>query len=83
MMRGSQAVFYNPIQQFNRDLSVLAILIYGEGAIVEKEARFAEKRRRGKDAKKKQKARANVASTVEGEAEKWYSPALNIEKTQS
>jgi len=59
---GSQAVFYNPIQQFNRDLSVLAILIYGEGAIVEKEARFAEKRRRGKDAKKKQKARANDAS---------------------
>ncbi len=65
---GSQAVFYNPIQQFNRDLSVLAILIYGEGAIVEKEARFAEKRRRGKDAKKKQKARASNTSTTEGDA---------------
>ena len=66
---GSQAVFYNPIQQFNRDLSVLAILIYGEGAIVEKEARFAEKRRRGKDAKKKQKPRANGASSIESGAQ--------------
>ena len=64
---GSQAVFYNPIQQFNRDLSVLAILIYGEGAVVEKETRFADKLRRGKDAKKKQKHRANgVSTTVEG-----------------
>lgn len=26
----SQSVFYNPIQQFNRDLSVLAIRVYGE-----------------------------------------------------
>ena len=26
----SQSVFYNPIQQFNRDLSVLAIKAYGE-----------------------------------------------------
>ena len=58
---GSQAVFYNPIQQFNRDLSVLAILIYGEGAVAAKEARFAEKHRRGKDVKK-QKARTGDAS---------------------
>ena len=50
---GSQAVFYNPIQQFNRDLSVLAILIYGEGAVAEKAARLAEKGRRAKAAKKK------------------------------
>ncbi|ETN42814.1 N2,N2-dimethylguanosine tRNA methyltransferase [Cyphellophora europaea CBS 101466] len=34
---GNQAVFYNPIQQFNRDLTVLAILIYGEGALVAKD----------------------------------------------
>ncbi len=31
-----QSVFYNPIQQFNRDLSVLAIKAYGEQAIEEK-----------------------------------------------
>lgn len=49
---GTQAVFYNPIQQFNRDLSVLAMLIYGEGAIVEKANKFA---RRGKDAKNRKK----------------------------
>jgi tRNA (guanine26-N2/guanine27-N2)-dimethyltransferase len=32
----SQSVFYNPIQQFNRDLSVLAIKAYGEEAIERK-----------------------------------------------
>ena len=37
---GVQSVFYNRIQQFNRDLSVLAILVHGEGAVAEKEARF-------------------------------------------
>lgn len=30
--KGGQQVFYNPVQQFNRDLSVLAILIYGQSA---------------------------------------------------
>src|SRR5271156_335205 len=40
---GHQAVFYNPIHQFNRDLSVLAILIYGEGALARKEQRYFEK----------------------------------------
>ena len=49
---GNQSVFYNPIQQFNRDLTVLAILTFGEGAIVEKTARLAEKGRRGRGPKK-------------------------------
>ncbi len=40
---GEQAVFYNPIQQFNRDLSVLAILAYGEAALVEKAERYRKK----------------------------------------
>ncbi|KAL9619275.1 MAG: hypothetical protein Q9160_006127 [Pyrenula sp. 1 TL-2023] len=30
--KGDQHVFYNPVQRFNRDLSVLAILIYGQSA---------------------------------------------------
>lgn len=30
----SQAVFYNPVQQFNRDLSVLAIRVFGEDLAV-------------------------------------------------
>jgi tRNA (guanine26-N2/guanine27-N2)-dimethyltransferase len=46
---GEQAVFYNPIQQFNRDLSVLAILAYGEAALVEKAERY---RKKGKQLKK-------------------------------
>lgn len=33
------AVFYNPIQQFNRDLSVLAIAAYGEHVVKEKRRR--------------------------------------------
>lgn len=37
-----QSVFYNPIQQFNRDLSVLAIRAYGEDMI---EARLAKAER--------------------------------------
>ncbi|RMZ81938.1 hypothetical protein DV737_g2307, partial [Chaetothyriales sp. CBS 132003] len=49
---GSQSVFYNPIQQFNRDLSVLAILTYGEGAVLEKKAKHTRmlegKKARGK-----------------------------------
>ena len=40
---GDQNVFYNPVQQFNRDLSVLAILVYGEGALVEKQRRVGNK----------------------------------------
>ncbi|KAJ9499711.1 RNA methyltransferase tRNA(m5U54)methyltransferase [Exophiala xenobiotica] len=58
---GDQAVFYNPIQQFNRDLSVLAITVYGEGAVVEKEARFGQKNQARKSAKerKKQKSKAD------------------------
>ncbi|RMZ86614.1 hypothetical protein DV736_g6160, partial [Chaetothyriales sp. CBS 134916] len=49
---GSQSVFYNPIQQFNRDLSVLVILTYGEGAVLEKKVkhlrRLEGKKTRGK-----------------------------------
>jgi tRNA (guanine26-N2/guanine27-N2)-dimethyltransferase len=38
-----QSVFYNPIQQFNRDLSVLAIKAYGEEAL-ERKRYYLEKR---------------------------------------
>ncbi|OJZ92958.1 hypothetical protein ASPFODRAFT_40455 [Aspergillus luchuensis CBS 106.47] len=40
----SQSVFYNPIQQFNRDLSVLAIRAYGEHLLALKKQK-AEKRK--------------------------------------
>lgn len=37
----AQSVFYNPIQQFNRDLSVLAIKAYGEEVIERKQRDLA------------------------------------------
>ncbi|KAJ9161865.1 N2,N2-dimethylguanosine tRNA methyltransferase [Coniochaeta hoffmannii] len=40
---GVQNVFYNPIQQFNRDLTVLAIKAYGEERLQEKEAGHPKK----------------------------------------
>jgi len=52
----SQKVFYNPIQQFNRDLSVLAIRAYGEAVIEEKnkkrEKHLRDKAERGKKRKR-------------------------------
>lgn len=54
---GNQAVFYNPIQQFNRDLSVLAILIFGEGAVVEKGAKAARAKQNSRQKKKARKDR--------------------------
>lgn len=56
----AQSVFYNPIQQFNRDLSVLAIKAFGEERVENKRAKIERankarnakklgKRKRGKD----------------------------------
>jgi tRNA (guanine26-N2/guanine27-N2)-dimethyltransferase len=59
---GDQAVFYNPIQQFNRDLSVLAILVYGEGAIITKQERFRQKSAALKKRKDKAKKKKNDAA---------------------
>ncbi|KAK8220676.1 N2,N2-dimethylguanosine tRNA methyltransferase-like protein [Phyllosticta capitalensis] len=50
-----QKVFYNPIQQFNRDLSVLAIYAFGESFLAERQ----EKRERQEQLDKKRKAKAN------------------------
>ena len=63
---GEQAVFYNPIQQFNRDLSVLAILAYGEAALVEKAERYRKKGEQVKKqrARSKKKKAAVQASTL-------------------
>lgn len=56
----AQNVFYNPIQQFNRDLSVLAIKTFGEDLCERRRAkweksreRFAVKREKRKDKKRK------------------------------
>ena len=41
-----QSVFYNPIQQFNRDLSVLAVRVFGEDYLTR--VRLGKGRRKGK-----------------------------------
>ena len=53
---GSQAVFYNPIQQFNRDLSVLAIRAYGQDLQAVREARANQKQERTRNKKKKRRS---------------------------
>lgn len=59
---GDQAVFYNPIQQYNRDLSVLAILVYGESALAHKRVRHEKNLQKDKKKKKqKQLGRANLS----------------------
>ncbi|KAL2264370.1 hypothetical protein VTK26DRAFT_5796 [Humicola hyalothermophila] len=51
-----QQVFYNPIQQFNRDLTILAITAYGKERMEQKQAahrarasKFADRKRKRKD----------------------------------
>lgn len=61
----SQSVFYNPIQQFNRDLSVLAIKAYGEDAVAKKEAE-SEKRRKVANAKSKKRKRVDETVNKDG-----------------
>ncbi|KAL5348974.1 RNA methyltransferase tRNA(m5U54)methyltransferase [Pseudogymnoascus australis] len=61
----SQSVFYNPIQQFNRDLSVLAIKAYGEDAVAKKEAE-TEKRRKAANAKSKKRKRVDETVNKDG-----------------
>ncbi|KAJ5930774.1 tRNA (guanine(26)-N(2))-dimethyltransferase [Penicillium verhagenii] len=63
----SQAVFYNPIQQFNRDLSVLAIRAFGEHAMQLKEKKEAQKLKKRKtddsaDNAKKRKREEDAAA---------------------
>ncbi|CAG1970738.1 hypothetical protein SNK03_009642 [Fusarium graminearum] len=54
-----QQVFYNPIQQYNRDLSVLAIKTYGEMSLEKRKEQYesrlkkqGKKRKRGDDVQK-------------------------------
>ncbi|KAL1956692.1 hypothetical protein VTO42DRAFT_6942 [Malbranchea cinnamomea] len=48
-----QSVFYNPIQQFNRDLSVLAIRAYGEHAMAVKQMKRERKLKQKEEEKVK------------------------------
>ncbi|SPQ25205.1 09eb1ff3-ee1a-49eb-90a3-bb59ce292555 [Thermothielavioides terrestris] len=60
-----QQVFYNPIQQFNRDLTVLAIKAYGRQRMEQKQA--ANKLRADKFADKKRKRKEQAQAQAQGE----------------
>lgn len=67
-----QQVFYNPIQQFNRDLSVLAIKAYGQAKMEERAERFAKKKEAFASKKRRQaadKRKRNEEEEEEGEGE--------------
>ncbi|KAJ5819646.1 hypothetical protein N7474_005237 [Penicillium riverlandense] len=67
-----QSVFYNPIQQFNRDLSVLAIRAYGEH-LVDLKRQKAEQRQNTRPAGNQSKGKKRKRSEQEEE-----NPALKL-----
>lgn len=48
-----QQVFYNPIQQFNRDLSVLSIKTFGEDLILRRQEKHEQQKKKADKRKKK------------------------------
>ncbi|KAI9771011.1 MAG: RNA methyltransferase tRNA(m5U54)methyltransferase [Candelina submexicana] len=83
----AQSVFYNPIQQFNRDLSVLAIRAYGEAMAVEKRqkhSRASQKKKQGGKKKGDENGSKNSPICNGGAAEQGTTTngrgALGIEK---
>ncbi|CAI6340198.1 unnamed protein product [Periconia digitata] len=62
-----QQVFYNPIQQFNRDLSVLAIKTFGEDSVARKQAKheFAAKKAAKKMKRKAKPMQQEEPTTAE------------------
>ncbi|OCK79285.1 TRM-domain-containing protein [Lepidopterella palustris CBS 459.81] len=65
-----QSVFYNPIQQFNRDLSVLAIRAFGEDFLAAKKLKAAKHRNNPacKEKNTLQKAKRKLLQSLENEA---------------
>ncbi|EGP88635.1 uncharacterized protein MYCGRDRAFT_69290 [Zymoseptoria tritici IPO323] len=61
----AQSVFYNPIQQFNRDLSVLSIKAFGEDWLKKKLVSNERSKARGERRRSKKR---KVADTKDGEA---------------
>lgn len=55
-----QSVFYNPIQQFNRDLTILAIKAYGEEMVERKKARMEARRQLQAGKKRKRREEKNA-----------------------
>lgn len=68
----SQSVFYNPIQQYNRDLSVLAIKAFGEDLAVIRRARYERRvehfAKGGQRGKKRKRPEDGPIRDVDGSA---------------
>ncbi|KAI1945745.1 RNA methyltransferase tRNA(m5U54)methyltransferase [Ophidiomyces ophidiicola] len=87
------AVFYNPIQQFNRDLSVLAIRAYGEHAVATKlehrervVRRWDQSKCKGKKRKREAVGRDNTAASSGQLNKKQYineAPEVSISEEAS
>ncbi|KAK7557132.1 S-adenosyl-L-methionine-dependent methyltransferase [Phyllosticta citricarpa] len=66
-----QKVFYNPIQQFNRDLSVLAIYAFGESYLADREAkRKQSEKKKAKGSRKRKPAKDGLAEKHTGNENK-------------
>jgi tRNA (guanine26-N2/guanine27-N2)-dimethyltransferase len=65
----AQSVFYNPIQQFNRDLSVLAIRAFAEDLVALRQAEREKKAARAKNRKPKRgtKRKADGGAAIEAQ----------------
>lgn len=64
----SQEVFINPIQEFNRDLSVLALQTWSNLLAAEKQKKSSAKRERASKKRKHEEIEeANPAAAVNGE----------------
>ncbi|KAK3679374.1 RNA methyltransferase tRNA(m5U54)methyltransferase [Recurvomyces mirabilis] len=73
-----QNVFYNPIQQFNRDLSVLAIKAFGEDLCEKRRVRH--ERDRGKITARKERKRSRKIDAVEKQV---YGGSEVVEKAEN
>ncbi|RYP62215.1 hypothetical protein DL769_007404 [Monosporascus sp. CRB-8-3] len=74
-----QKVFYNPIQQFNRDLTVLAIKAYGEGVVAQKQAAMAKRTKRKRDKSDTDNGRSKKQHTSSTSLEGDARPGASIE----
>ncbi|KAL1838236.1 hypothetical protein VTJ49DRAFT_2870 [Mycothermus thermophilus] len=68
-----QQVFYNPIQQFNRDLTVLAIRAYGKERLQQKQAR------QGRNADKKRKRKEQAQNGRPAKSPKLEAEAPSVD----
>ncbi|KAF2473288.1 TRM-domain-containing protein [Lindgomyces ingoldianus] len=62
-----QQVFYNPIQQFNRDLSVLAIKTFGQDFVERKRQKHEQSTMKMKKRKKREEKKKNICQGAVGD----------------